>query len=131
MVPANERGPVELVAAKALRQRRRLDRGQRFPCRWSNRMSDAGRGENSEDGSLKCMCGTRTVPGGEAMLASNTGTTGVRLTETENTASSAQTMQSRIRTVLRSEIGRSRKNKIARISSASIRKSMGLSLDTA
>jgi hypothetical protein len=77
-----------------------------------------------------CICGTRNVPGGEAMLASSTGTTGVRVTETENTASSAQTMQSLIRTVLRSLIGRNRKNNIARISSASIR-NMDLSLETA
>ncbi len=54
---------------------------------------------------------------------------GVRVIETENTASSAQTMQSLIRTVRRSVIGRNRKNNIARISSASTRKSMGLSLE--
>ncbi|MGT2438955.1 hypothetical protein ACU4GH_27870 [Bradyrhizobium betae] len=61
------------------------------------------------------------------MLASNTGATGVRVIETENIASSAQSMQSLIRTVLRSEIGKNRKNNIARISSASTR-NMDLSL---
>lgn len=61
------------------------------------------------------------------MLAIRTGATDVRVIETENTASSAQSMQSRIRTVLRSEIGRNSKNNIARISSASTR-NMDLSL---
>lgn len=65
------------------------------------------------------------------MLAKSTGTTGVRVIETENTASSVQTMQSLICTVLRSEIGRNRKNNMARISSASSRKNMGISLETA